>query len=471
MRSASMQRIFGFLLCFGVLGTPGRSETTGNRPPTLPGQRTDASALGEVFLHEVWGRNRTDLLDSCLAPNYFVSTPGNRIADLRDRSWMRAQLDACHTLLPDLRVEILELLENEEKIAIRWEATGSLNFPAIRVHRRKITFAGATLLVFRDHRIVGIWYLFDRAPLFRELGIQRTPPTAAVRRQGQSGHRARGTSCIAGEVLGEPDGHPLGWAHIEIVGADLPFDRLARSDGRFLLCDVVPGVHALKAYLVGYHPQTLQDVLVLSGRTTKAQFQLCRGTSGTAGKDGGLEGAPDAEIPGLTLVTGSEWSSAAIPVPRSPHIVITVVDSLLRCIAAGWDSATSVCVDRYLAPSFTHRSADWPEPGRDRVAMQQGLASLGSVFRISPLQVSETVASGEHAAVRWRLVGKVQNEFCGIEAPGREVDFEGITFVRLEGDRILDAWSLFDRTTLMRQLGCLWARRAPGDTRPPAAPR
>jgi steroid delta-isomerase-like uncharacterized protein len=69
--------------------------------------------------------------------------------------------------------------------------------------------------------------------------------------------------------------------------------------------------------------------------------------------------------------------------------------------------------------------------------------------------VEDTVAEGDKVAARCSVRAKHEGEFLGREATQAPVEFTGITIVRIENGKIVEAWNHFDFMTMYKQTGHL----------------
>ena len=69
--------------------------------------------------------------------------------------------------------------------------------------------------------------------------------------------------------------------------------------------------------------------------------------------------------------------------------------------------------------------------------------------------VEDLVAEGDKVAARCSVRGKHEAEFLGRAATQTPVDFTGITIVRIERGKIVEAWNNFDFMALHKQVGLL----------------
>lgn len=78
-----------------------------------------------------------------------------------------------------------------------------------------------------------------------------------------------------------------------------------------------------------------------------------------------------------------------------------------------------------------------------------------SAFPEIEVVVEDTVAEGDKVAARCLVRGKHQSDSLGFAATGQSTEFTGITIVRIEKGKIVEAWNNFDFMTMYKQLGAL----------------
>jgi predicted ester cyclase len=73
----------------------------------------------------------------------------------------------------------------------------------------------------------------------------------------------------------------------------------------------------------------------------------------------------------------------------------------------------------------------------------------------SRLEILDRVAEGDELVVRFVQRGRHDGELMGVAATGRDVELNGITILRFEGDRVIERWSQADMLGLMTQIGAV----------------
>jgi steroid delta-isomerase-like uncharacterized protein len=69
--------------------------------------------------------------------------------------------------------------------------------------------------------------------------------------------------------------------------------------------------------------------------------------------------------------------------------------------------------------------------------------------------IEDLIAEGDKVVARWRSRATHQGDYMGIPASGKEVQFTGISFYRIEEGKIAESWSVEDQFGLMRQIGAV----------------
>jgi len=111
-------------------------------------------------------------------------------------------------------------------------------------------------------------------------------------------------------------------------------------------------------------------------------------------------------------------------------------------------------VDELLADDFVDHS---PLPGLPptREGVKMLFAGMRAAFPDLQIRVDEQVADGEKVVTRKTFQGTHRGEFIGIAGTGRPIAFEVIDVLTFRGDRIAEHRVVFDRMTLMQQLGAM----------------
>jgi steroid delta-isomerase-like uncharacterized protein len=69
--------------------------------------------------------------------------------------------------------------------------------------------------------------------------------------------------------------------------------------------------------------------------------------------------------------------------------------------------------------------------------------------------VEDTIAEGDKVVARCAVRGKHVGDSLGFKATGTEVEFDGITIVRVKDGKFVEAWNNFDFMRMYKQLGAI----------------
>ena len=86
-------------------------------------------------------------------------------------------------------------------------------------------------------------------------------------------------------------------------------------------------------------------------------------------------------------------------------------------------------------------------------AAKQEAADFRQGFPDVVSTIEDLIAEGDKVAAHWRSRATHQGDYMGIAPSGKEVEFTGISFYRIEGGKIAQSWNIEDRLGLMRQIG------------------
>lgn len=112
--------------------------------------------------------------------------------------------------------------------------------------------------------------------------------------------------------------------------------------------------------------------------------------------------------------------------------------------------------EMFDANGIAHGLSDDPE---NPIKGPRDFRPFHTVFRDAfpnmMIVIEDMVAEGDKVAARCSVRAKHEGEFLGRSATESPVDFAGITIVRIDKGKIVEAWNNFDFMTLHRQVGLL----------------
>ncbi|HEX6097588.1 MAG TPA: ester cyclase [Thermoanaerobaculia bacterium] len=132
------------------------------------GAANDPAAIARRWFDEVWNERRDDSVDELMSPDARGHIEGGEAHGPEDFRRMRAMFVAA---LPDVRIEVEDVVADGERAAVRWRAVGThagdgFGFPATR---QQVHVRGTTWMVIRNGRIVEGWDTWNLGGLLESL--------------------------------------------------------------------------------------------------------------------------------------------------------------------------------------------------------------------------------------------------------------------------------------------------------------
>jgi steroid delta-isomerase-like uncharacterized protein len=111
-------------------------------------------------------------------------------------------------------------------------------------------------------------------------------------------------------------------------------------------------------------------------------------------------------------------------------------------------------IDEVYAPDFV-----WHEPDQDIRGSDEAKQFVAMFFDAFPdinITIEDAIAEGDKVVTRWTIRGTHQGETEELGPPTeKQIELEGITIHRIEGDKIVEEWERYDNLGMMQQLGVM----------------
>ncbi len=126
--------------------------------------------LGKQFI-EVYNQGAWDLLDNLVSADYIHNNNGKKLTLAqfkRGASWFRAGM-------PDFNIEVLDLLAEGDKVAIRWLGSGTHHgsFYGEPPTSKNVVLYGTTIFRVQDGRIAEDWEAMDERDFMVQIGAAK----------------------------------------------------------------------------------------------------------------------------------------------------------------------------------------------------------------------------------------------------------------------------------------------------------
>jgi glyoxylase-like metal-dependent hydrolase (beta-lactamase superfamily II)/predicted ester cyclase len=143
----------------------------------------DAAQVGRAYF-EAHGRRDLDTVAALWEPGGIGRVVG--LADLVAPHGIREFFGEIHAAIPDFTLRILDVVAQDERCAVRWEATGTFagpgRFQGLEPTGARVVMEGCDVLVVRDGRIQHLDAYIDGADLARQLGAMPPQDSPAEQR-------------------------------------------------------------------------------------------------------------------------------------------------------------------------------------------------------------------------------------------------------------------------------------------------
>jgi steroid delta-isomerase-like uncharacterized protein len=128
----------------------------------------DPKTIARRWFEEVWTARRDDLIDELMDTNSAGHVEGGEV---RGADAFRQMRDVFINALPDVRIEVEDILSEGDRAAVRWRAVGThagegFGFAA---SHRGVDVRGTTWLIVRDGKIVEGWDTWNLGQLMETL--------------------------------------------------------------------------------------------------------------------------------------------------------------------------------------------------------------------------------------------------------------------------------------------------------------
>lgn len=118
-----------------------------------------------------WDEGKVHALDDLLAPSYRRHSNNSEVA--QDREQFKASITSTRQAFPDLVTTIDDMVEEGDRLAIRWHSQGTHTGAMYGVPptRRPVSVYGVTFAQFSGDQVVEEWVTWDPRQLLTALGV------------------------------------------------------------------------------------------------------------------------------------------------------------------------------------------------------------------------------------------------------------------------------------------------------------
>jgi len=128
----------------------------------------DARELGRRWFEEVWNQRNDGVIDELLAADAYGHTESG---EFRGPKGFREMQAVFLSALPDVRIEIEDILADGDRAAVRWRARGTHSGEGLGLaaSHKEIDIRGTSWLIARDGKIVEGWDTWNLSGMLESL--------------------------------------------------------------------------------------------------------------------------------------------------------------------------------------------------------------------------------------------------------------------------------------------------------------
>ena len=131
-----------------------------------------------------------------------------------------------------------------------------------------------------------------------------------------------------------------------------------------------------------------------------------------------------------------------------------IIRRLVGAGSAAEDIDPDQLVDELFSPDFVDHSPDpGQEPGLE--GLKQHNQHYFNAFPDAQFILKDMVAEGDKVTVRMIRTGTHKEEYIGIPPTGRKFSVDDLSIYRVVNGKIVEHWEVFDRYTMLVQLGVI----------------
>ena len=115
-----------------------------------------------------------------------------------------------------------------------------------------------------------------------------------------------------------------------------------------------------------------------------------------------------------------------------------------------WNHRIESTIDELMAPDCTGQMEGAPvRTAEEFKAQRKFLLGLFPDIQVRP---EETVVEGNNVVTRWHATGTHSGSAPGLPATDAKVDFRGITWMKVEGGRMVQGWDSWNQGAVFEAL-------------------
>jgi steroid delta-isomerase-like uncharacterized protein len=128
--------------------------------------------LTRRYTENIWGKGKVEEVDEIFASDYVDHFPFPGVTP--DREGLKKSVRDFHSAVPDVKVKVEDVINEEDKVVARWTASGThkgeiMGIPATN---KKFEMSGITICRISKGKIVEEWSQADYAGFMQQIGVE-----------------------------------------------------------------------------------------------------------------------------------------------------------------------------------------------------------------------------------------------------------------------------------------------------------
>jgi steroid delta-isomerase-like uncharacterized protein len=134
-----------------------------------------------------------------------------------------------------------------------------------------------------------------------------------------------------------------------------------------------------------------------------------------------------------------------VPTIHSKFIIHRVLDE-------GFNQGNLAILDELVAPNGISHHSSWGTPA-NRMGLKQLIAMLRTAFPDLSCKVEDEITQDNKVAAHWKIRGTQTGIFLGNPPTSKPIVVEGLIYVCIENEQIIESWLMIDQMSVLQQLG------------------
>jgi steroid delta-isomerase-like uncharacterized protein len=129
-----------------------------------------------------------------------------------------------------------------------------------------------------------------------------------------------------------------------------------------------------------------------------------------------------------------------------------------RIVEEGWTKHNPMILEQLIATDAPLHDPQNPTISKGPQGAKTTLATYLKAFPDVKITIEREIADGEYVVQHLLVTGTNTGEFNGVPATDKKINVTGVMTSKIKDGKVVEAWSLFDSLTLMKQLGLVPAQ-------------